>query len=325
MSKTTTAGLVGDYLHRLDAALGPLPRARRQQLVAEIAEHVRQSLAAEGETSDDTVRRVLARVGPPEDIAAAALAEEAGAGRRPSRWIVVGIVAGLVAVGGALGGVYLTAGSPPGATRRPPPHPTTVLVVPDVTGDAQGAATRALQALGLQVTQLAEPSQSVGAGVVVSQDPAAGARVARGQRVTVTVSSGPLPTTATSSAPGGTAPAFPLGVYVDGPPGTPHYYLSVGQAPDGSLSGALHFLYQDGQTSVVFTFTGTVSGDAGTLKPVTIPQDAGSASQDPSTVPGAVSATFGGNTVLLGECTAYLHFATSLQDCTFTYSSKGVR
>jgi hypothetical protein len=35
--------------------------------------------------------------------------------------------------------------------------------------------------------------------------------------------------------------------------------------PNGTLEGAVHFLAQDGQTSVQFTFTGTAAGQAATL------------------------------------------------------------
>ena len=58
----------------------------------------------------------------------------------------------------------------------------------------------------------------------------------------------------------------------------------------GSLTGSVNFLYQDGQTSVVFTFDGTVQGLIATLTPTQVPQD-GAASQPMGTVPTAISAS----------------------------------
>jgi hypothetical protein len=64
--------LIDDYVGRLRAAAGGLPRARRDELVAEIEEHIDAALR-EGERDDEAaVRNVLERLGPPEEIAAAA-------------------------------------------------------------------------------------------------------------------------------------------------------------------------------------------------------------------------------------------------------------
>lgn len=120
-----------------------------------------------------------------------------------------------------------------------------------------------------------------------------------------------------SQVPGAT------GLYVDGGAGTPHYVLAWHLGPDGAISGAVDYVYQDGQTSVVFTFTGQLDGSdtVATLTPHTIPQGTGSASQPPGTVPAAISATLSTSSIQLGECTTYLHFAPNEAACTFLASS----
>ncbi len=129
------------------------------------------------------------------------------------------------------------------------------------------------------------------------------------------------PSTATTPPPTVTNP-LASGTYVNGSPGTPHYFLVVSSSPGGDLTGSVDFLYQDGQTSVVFTFQGSGQNGAATLRPTTVPQN-GSASQNPSTVPAVISATYGQGSVDLGECTSYLHFVQSMAQCTFTRSPPG--
>ena len=80
--------------------------------------------------------------------------------------------------------------------------------VPDVTGMTVSQAQTALQAKGLTLgTPTQQTSTSVSAGLIISQDPAADAKVATGTAVNVVVSSGtptptatPTPTTSASSA-----------------------------------------------------------------------------------------------------------------------------
>jgi hypothetical protein len=63
--------LVDDYLRRLRTAASALPRDRRDELVAEIEEHIEAAL--EGGARDEiAVRNVLERLGEPEEIVAAA-------------------------------------------------------------------------------------------------------------------------------------------------------------------------------------------------------------------------------------------------------------
>jgi len=74
--------LVSDYLERLRAAGSSLPSTRREELVAEVREHIEDATRAEreaGNTGAAGVRNVLERLGPPEDIAREALEQEPAA------------------------------------------------------------------------------------------------------------------------------------------------------------------------------------------------------------------------------------------------------
>jgi len=72
--------LITEYLGRLRAASWPLPPGRRDELQAEVAEHIEAALAASGTRDEVTVRNILDRLGPPEDIAAAEGREGGAAG-----------------------------------------------------------------------------------------------------------------------------------------------------------------------------------------------------------------------------------------------------
>ena len=63
--------LITDYLGRLRSASWPLPPGRRDELQAEVAEHIEAALVESGMRDEVTVRNILDRLGPPEDIAAA--------------------------------------------------------------------------------------------------------------------------------------------------------------------------------------------------------------------------------------------------------------
>ncbi|HVD28873.1 MAG TPA: DUF4190 domain-containing protein [Mycobacteriales bacterium] len=67
-----TDPLVADYLGRLDVAAAGLPPDRRAELLAEIRGHIDDALREAGRTDEATVRNVLDRLGPPEEIAAEA-------------------------------------------------------------------------------------------------------------------------------------------------------------------------------------------------------------------------------------------------------------
>jgi serine/threonine-protein kinase len=87
---------------------------------------------------------------------------------------------------------------PPAGERVRTNTPVTLIVssgpelldVPDVTGDDQDTATSTLQDAGFEVKAVEQFSDSVGAGQVISQDPAGGKQLAKGHVVTLTVSKG---------------------------------------------------------------------------------------------------------------------------------------
>ncbi len=63
---------VGEYLRRLQRSMGDLPAQRRDEILAEIEEHISEDLAERPAATDADVRNVLERVGDPGDIAAEA-------------------------------------------------------------------------------------------------------------------------------------------------------------------------------------------------------------------------------------------------------------
>lgn len=67
-----TDPLVDDYLRRLDAAASALPAHRRDELAAQIRDHLQEALRQTPAGDKAAVRNVLERLGPPEEIAAAA-------------------------------------------------------------------------------------------------------------------------------------------------------------------------------------------------------------------------------------------------------------
>jgi hypothetical protein len=71
MEKTMNAhtdALVEDYLRRLHAAAARLPLDRRAELVSEIREHLQEGLRQSGTDDEVSVRNLLERLGPPEEI-----------------------------------------------------------------------------------------------------------------------------------------------------------------------------------------------------------------------------------------------------------------
>jgi hypothetical protein len=63
---------VGEYIRRLQRSMGDLPAERRDEIVAEIEEHIAAGLAQLPAPTDADVRNVLERIGAPGDIAAEA-------------------------------------------------------------------------------------------------------------------------------------------------------------------------------------------------------------------------------------------------------------
>jgi hypothetical protein len=95
---------VGEYLRRLQRSMGDLPPERREEILAEIEEHIAEALASRPAASHAEVRNVLERLGDPDDIASEAR-ERFGmqpggteARDRRAKWLVGGALA-LVVLG----------------------------------------------------------------------------------------------------------------------------------------------------------------------------------------------------------------------------------
>jgi HAAS domain-containing protein len=72
MSNTASDQLVSDYLERLRAATADLPTTERDELVANIAEHISASMEDLEQPDQAAVRTILDRLGDPAVIAAEA-------------------------------------------------------------------------------------------------------------------------------------------------------------------------------------------------------------------------------------------------------------
>ena len=193
--------MVEEYLRQLDAALKGQPEGRRLQLVDEVRSHIAEGRALLGDPSEADIRTLLERLGTPEEIANESLVIDRATDPAPRRrlWLPVGIAAALVAAGLAVGlAVGLAGGTSGRRTVRPPASTTTtttaVAVLPTVRGQPASSAADALSAVGVHITMEQAPSAVVAQGYVIKQAPAAGAKVALGSIVTLTVSSGPPPT-----------------------------------------------------------------------------------------------------------------------------------
>jgi beta-lactam-binding protein with PASTA domain len=183
------------------------------------------------------------------------------------------------------------------------------ITIPNVLGMSQAGAASTLASAGLSFDSVAEVSSKAAPGIVTSQTPPAGSRVRRGSIVSLAVSSGTSLTPTTPLLPSPLAAELPSGIYLDGGSGTPHYYVSLTTEPDGTITGSLSYLYQDGQTAAVFTFSG--------------PANSGTATLTPSSGGSPISLTYSAKKMQFGECTQYLRFAQSLAQCTFTFSPGG--
>jgi hypothetical protein len=104
--------LVDDYLRRLEAATAHLPRARRAELVEEIRAHIDSALREAGSGDPAAVRNVLERLGPPDEIAAAAGPPTPARGRLESAALLVLGLSFLLPGLGYLIGAGLVVGSP---------------------------------------------------------------------------------------------------------------------------------------------------------------------------------------------------------------------
>ncbi|MFC4069815.1 HAAS signaling domain-containing protein [Actinoplanes subglobosus] len=69
---TQTDELVAAYLARVERAASRLPAGRREELIADLREHIEIARAESGAESEAEVRTILDRLGDPESIVAAA-------------------------------------------------------------------------------------------------------------------------------------------------------------------------------------------------------------------------------------------------------------
>ena len=102
---------VGEYLRRLQRSMGDLPAQRRDEILAEIEEHIASGLAEFPSPTDADVRNVLERVGDPDDIAAEAR-ERFGIKPAKRSWtdpaaIILLLIGGFTIVGWFVGVVLL--------------------------------------------------------------------------------------------------------------------------------------------------------------------------------------------------------------------------
>jgi uncharacterized membrane protein len=102
---------VGEYLRRLQRSMADIPAQRRDEILAEIEEHITSGLAEFPSPTEADVRNVLDRVGDPADIAAEARERF---GIKPTRrsWtdpaaIVLLLVGGFTIIGWFVGVVLL--------------------------------------------------------------------------------------------------------------------------------------------------------------------------------------------------------------------------
>jgi len=193
------------------------------------------------------------------------------------------------------------------------------LTVPNVVGTSVAQAKGELEGVGLRVIVRYVSGSGSPVGVVETQAPSGGSIVQVGSFIELRVSAG---TRTTSTSPSST----PLGIFTDGSEGQPYYFISlfgsggpVGSTTPRQVEGSLDFLYQDGQSSVAFTFDGSWTGMNLTVEPTTFPH-AGSAAVNSSSVPQTIQATTVSDAlgiIRLPDCTNYLRFATSTQQCEF--------
>jgi hypothetical protein len=97
---TTADGLVNDYLRELERELSDLPRSGRQEVLAEIDEHIAEARSEIVEHDEAAVRNVLERLGDPADIAEEAR-ERFGLQRRPAGWHEIAALV-LLPIGGVI-------------------------------------------------------------------------------------------------------------------------------------------------------------------------------------------------------------------------------
>jgi PASTA domain len=197
MTATQTDQLVENYLLRLKTALRPLPASRRDQLVSEITEHIEEGRGGAQSQSEAAVRELLDRLGDPEDIAAAALADEPSEShtKRLTGGSLIAVVLIVVLVAGVTIAGLLGAFASGGGSSSPDHQPVMAsLRVPSVLGRSAAQGTAVLRAVGLRSRQMLRSTNSFPPGEIVAMSPVAGSKVSQGSLVTLTESERPRPT-----------------------------------------------------------------------------------------------------------------------------------
>ena len=133
---------------------------------------------------------------------------------------------------------------------------------------------------------------AVAAGLVACSDDSTNSA----KRATTTTAA-----TTTTSAAATTAAGPVAGTYLNGGTDAPHYSLVVQTSNGTGIGGTLTYVFQDGTTHQLFTFSGTAGG--------------GTANVTPSTG-AAFTFTYTGNQLVLAGCSAYMQQAPTT--CTFT-------
>jgi hypothetical protein len=123
-------------------------------------------------------------------------------------------------------------------------------------------------------------------------------------------------TTSTAIAP---ASALATGKYVPADSsGTPHYVVTINSANGTGFRGVMTFVYQDGTTSPVLDFSGTVTGQSATATATNV--STASTTKTASSVPSPLQIGVGNDTLTFEGCQAYLPQALSPAACTFAVS-----
>jgi uncharacterized membrane protein len=127
--------LIAEFLTQVAVAGDGLARARREELLGDLREHIDVELATlEGPATEAQIRTILDRLGDPEDIAAAAVEQDTGslaarpvAAPRPVHWRRAAMIAAAVALVLALCGLGLFVAFAPGRGSSPEPIPAASL------------------------------------------------------------------------------------------------------------------------------------------------------------------------------------------------------
>ena len=101
-----------------------------------------------------------------------------------------------------------------------------------------------------------------------------------------------------------------------GASGKPHYAITIRSAENTEFDGAMNFVYQDGTTSHVFDFSGTVTGQNAVATPTNVAAP-GSATRTVSSVPNSLRIDVGNDSLTFEGCQAYLPLVSSSSACTF--------